>query len=37
MVLANLRDVRARCILDRNRLLGKLELLNSLVPADERE
>jgi len=36
MVLANLRDVRARCILDRNRLLGKLEL-NSLVPTDERE
>jgi len=35
MVLANLREVRARCILDRNRLLGKLELLNSLVPADE--
>jgi len=35
LVLANLRDVRARCIADRNRLLGKLELLNSLVPADE--
>jgi hypothetical protein len=34
MVLANLRDVHARCILDRNRLLGKLELLHSRVPAD---